>query len=167
MFTQGTFDYMAVEVHSEDYLFIPDQKIKAHDPIPQRPFRYNPLHDIESTWWVAVRTLLGNRPKEDKSDSSQQKNAVKKLFPGSSSRAIMRLQVLRSSHTFLSYLKNIPPDFDPLWRLLEEQRFNLREAYEKAEQQYPLHSESFGIHDSIHPLFEKMSNGESYTLSPL
>ncbi|KAJ3558268.1 hypothetical protein NM688_g1020 [Phlebia brevispora] len=76
----GTPDYIAAEVAEQDYNFtlfpggcIPPAVLKtypekceaAKDKMPARgesrkrfPFRYNPLHDLESLWWTAVYFLV-------------------------------------------------------------------------------------------------------------
>ncbi|KIP06495.1 hypothetical protein PHLGIDRAFT_118886 [Phlebiopsis gigantea 11061_1 CR5-6] len=83
----GTQDFMAVEVHAQDYKFLPESMIIDQDPfgpadpaiqglaegiIPRRVrvvipppeldeelvFTYNPLHDLESIWWVMAFFLI-------------------------------------------------------------------------------------------------------------
>ncbi|KIM22535.1 hypothetical protein M408DRAFT_28662, partial [Serendipita vermifera MAFF 305830] len=45
----GTFEFMACEVDARDFLFLPDT---SDDTVV--PWFHNPIHDIESIWWIAV-----------------------------------------------------------------------------------------------------------------
>jgi hypothetical protein len=40
-----------------NYWFIPSD-FSQEDPMPPRPFRFNPLHDLESTMWIGVWAVL-------------------------------------------------------------------------------------------------------------
>jgi len=61
---QGTFDFMSVEVELQHYSFIPKLaeialfKPKVASRLPALTFYYNPLHDLESLWWIAVWIIL-------------------------------------------------------------------------------------------------------------
>ncbi len=79
--SQGTTNFVAAEVQSQAYEFRPRDPIRflpfldtsgiashvretsvdsnicseiAHRGTVLSPFRYNPLHDLESLWWIAV-----------------------------------------------------------------------------------------------------------------
>lgn len=50
---------MAVEVHIQQYIFRPPQLPSITIDIPVQNFwRFNPLHDLESIWWIALWSLL-------------------------------------------------------------------------------------------------------------
>ncbi|KAK2467321.1 hypothetical protein APHAL10511_000556 [Amanita phalloides] len=67
----GTPHFMATELYEGQYLF------KAEEDKPPTPevgvntqnsklsFRYNPIHDLESVWWLAVWTLFNHAPKSE------------------------------------------------------------------------------------------------------
>ncbi|KIK15568.1 hypothetical protein PISMIDRAFT_114971 [Pisolithus microcarpus 441] len=55
-----------------DELFIP---VKC-------PFKFNPLHDMESLWWIATWTLYYHVDQEGSWRSSEQITQFHKLFPG-------------------------------------------------------------------------------------
>src|ERR1700722_14511554 len=85
---QGTLDFMAVEVDNNKYLFRPD----VFDPdlfeqdllLPKAPrFHYNPLHDLESIWWVGVRTIFtcGVDGVDDPLALEKQERNASLLFP--------------------------------------------------------------------------------------
>jgi hypothetical protein len=69
---QGTKQYMAVEVLSLEYLFQPD----CLDPY-DLGWSHNPLHDVESTWWITV-WILYNLTEIEFSDEDKSHRA--KLF---------------------------------------------------------------------------------------
>ncbi|QRV81540.1 kinase domain protein [Ceratobasidium sp. AG-Ba] len=46
----GTYEFIAIEVTQSSYVHVPDEGCKFATP----PFRQNPLHDLESVWWICV-----------------------------------------------------------------------------------------------------------------
>ncbi|KAI6140067.1 hypothetical protein EDD17DRAFT_1499893 [Pisolithus thermaeus] len=56
----GTLDFMACEVEAQKYLFQP-HGLLPYDDDDSTPFRFNPLHDMESVWWIATWTLSPRR----------------------------------------------------------------------------------------------------------
>ncbi|KAJ7177990.1 hypothetical protein C8R46DRAFT_834015, partial [Mycena filopes] len=56
----GTADYTSGEAAARSYCFIPTAYDEEGQPLPVRPppFRFNPLHDLESTFWIGVWTIL-------------------------------------------------------------------------------------------------------------
>ncbi|KAI6111282.1 hypothetical protein F5141DRAFT_1113645 [Pisolithus sp. B1] len=75
----GTLDFMACEVKAQKYLFQPHGLLPYNDD--STPFRFNPLHDMESVWWIATWTLYHHVNQEAGQPSTQQINAFHKLFP--------------------------------------------------------------------------------------
>ena len=82
---------MSIEAIKHDYDFLPvdepyddepsldsddepsneiDAKLAAPKPLTRAPFRYNPLHDLESLWWVLVYLLL-NRSTDIQGDTAE------------------------------------------------------------------------------------------------
>jgi hypothetical protein len=67
----GTPGFMSVEVRSLHYRFLPRPGlVDLHDftnlefestDFLQCPFHFNPLHDLESIWWVGVWLIFRNR----------------------------------------------------------------------------------------------------------
>ncbi|KAJ6511304.1 hypothetical protein C8R47DRAFT_729914 [Mycena vitilis] len=76
----GTVDYASGEAAAQRYCFVPD----TDDVRPPRPpFRFNPLHDLESTYWIGLWTILYHRRE------SQSINALyNEYFPEHSGGAI-------------------------------------------------------------------------------
>ena len=79
MIIQGTSYFVAVEVTSQAYLFRPPPprmqgaEYEKGPPYP-RPKHYkffrNPLHDLESLWWIAVYFIVNKMVDQDSLDSN-------------------------------------------------------------------------------------------------
>ncbi|KAI5994025.1 hypothetical protein EDD15DRAFT_2367147 [Pisolithus albus] len=80
----GTLGFMACEVEAQDYLYKCFQKIDKDslDKWLQVPFRFNPLHDVESIWWIATWILYYHVDQEGDQPSPDQTEYFHKLFPG-------------------------------------------------------------------------------------
>ncbi|KAJ6511306.1 hypothetical protein C8R47DRAFT_729886 [Mycena vitilis] len=76
----GTADYTAGEAAGGMYCFIPF--VDLNPPLPP-PFRFNPLHDLESTFWIGLWVILYHRR-----DDRAMKTVYDKYFPESSRGAI-------------------------------------------------------------------------------
>ncbi|KAI5993476.1 hypothetical protein EDD15DRAFT_895160 [Pisolithus albus] len=77
----GTLEFMANEVEAQKYLFAP---IRVKAPGEDRnwcPFKFNPLHDMESLWWTATWTLYYHVDQEGSQPSSEQITQLHELFP--------------------------------------------------------------------------------------
>jgi hypothetical protein len=82
---------MSVEIESLSYHYLPliAQTLNVSDLEPEEPdlpFRYNPLHDVESIWWVGVWLLFCHRDtatmaEASLEDAQAQLLHVQKLFP--------------------------------------------------------------------------------------
>ncbi|KAI6016911.1 hypothetical protein BKA83DRAFT_4329497 [Pisolithus microcarpus] len=93
----GTLDFMACEVKAQKYLFGPF-RVEALDEDRNLPFKFNPLHDMESLWWIATWTLFYHVDQEGGRPSSQQVANFYELFPG-------RLDSASRTNAFLTALK--------------------------------------------------------------
>ncbi|KAI6026781.1 hypothetical protein BKA83DRAFT_4050481 [Pisolithus microcarpus] len=49
----GTLDFMACEVGAQGYLFEP-HICRPFGYEHECPFRFHPIHDVESVWWTAT-----------------------------------------------------------------------------------------------------------------
>ncbi|KAJ7625021.1 hypothetical protein DFH06DRAFT_745973 [Mycena polygramma] len=56
----GTADYASGEAAAGMYCFVPRPE-DIYRPPPRPPFRFNPLHDLESTFWIGLWVLLYHR----------------------------------------------------------------------------------------------------------
>ncbi|KAJ3732552.1 hypothetical protein DFJ43DRAFT_1154265 [Lentinula guzmanii] len=70
----GTYNFMASEVIAGCYLFDPEldsdllddpTQLLVTDHISAPPFAFNPLHDMESIWWILIYLLYFNDDKQN------------------------------------------------------------------------------------------------------
>ncbi|KAJ3983355.1 hypothetical protein F5890DRAFT_1523694 [Lentinula detonsa] len=70
----GTYNFMASEVIAGCYLFDPEldsdllndpTQLLVADHISAPPFAFNPLHDMESIWWILIYLLYFNDDKQN------------------------------------------------------------------------------------------------------
>ncbi|KAJ3795390.1 hypothetical protein GGU11DRAFT_747092 [Lentinula aff. detonsa] len=151
----GTPFFMAAETLVHGYLFTPGNrklKDKSHKQIdfdlvkksvsktrvavPIIPFAHNPLHDLESVWWIIVYVLFFN------DDDSQSSNDP------------MRRQTTMHmvAWTYLS------PSFGPALEILTELAGVLTTAYTHSEKKYPagIDDQYFMVHnDFLDPLLSE------------
>ncbi|KAI5993565.1 hypothetical protein EDD15DRAFT_905565 [Pisolithus albus] len=78
----GTVDFMACEVEAQNYLFQLLGGSRPRRKVFRCPFRFNPLHDMESLWWTATWTLYYHIDQEGGRPSSEQIAQFHELFPG-------------------------------------------------------------------------------------
>ncbi len=113
---------MAWEVQRLAYRFGGNSRRAIYD------FRYNPMHDLESIWWIAIWTLLRNTP-EDVIHSDAQKVMYQDVF-----KSKMRGLVLRDNATFQELRETLPPEFnsDKIIDPLNAMRSKLVQGYAEA-----------------------------------
>ncbi|KAJ7135384.1 hypothetical protein C8R43DRAFT_1020812, partial [Mycena crocata] len=89
----GTAAYTSGEAAARTYGFIPDtgEIIGPHPP----PFRFNPLHDLESTMWIGFWTLLYHRR-----DDRTMKAIHDKYFPPEFTSVTVNDRMVAMSHGF-------------------------------------------------------------------
>ncbi|KAI6000104.1 hypothetical protein EDD15DRAFT_2488303 [Pisolithus albus] len=99
------------------------------DPV-KCPFRFNPLHDMESLWWISTWALYYHVDQQGGWPSSGQITESYKLFPG---RLKARL------HAFLAPLdyEVLPASFQSAGRLVEYMRREIKRAYTASEEELP------------------------------
>lgn len=132
------------------------REIQGAEHVDRFLFRYNPLHDLESLWWVAVYFLVTRdvtrigqeqpveRPVDD--INAQREWAYKLFWVGD-----RRLPVIRSGYFFLNaVMPCLCPSLRPLARDLETARQYLVGAYANAEKDDDV---KFDIASGIHHQF--------------
>ncbi|KAJ3743586.1 hypothetical protein DFH05DRAFT_1525854 [Lentinula detonsa] len=136
----GTLDFMASEVISQswDYLPIPPED-DDEDDIQPAPFAYNPLHDLESCWWLLVYILFHNEDASnvlsDPNCISQRQNLINSLFtrrPDTTwrSKFMRNYKAISIKHTGLS------PSLAPAVRTISLMANRLIRAFAMAEEPY-------------------------------
>ncbi|KAI6000170.1 hypothetical protein F5J12DRAFT_846418 [Pisolithus orientalis] len=81
-----TVNFMACEVEGQTYLFKPPG---FFDKVYSPPFRFNPLHNMESLWWIQTWILYYHVGQPHSQQSSKQEDYSKNLFPGQLKVAMM------------------------------------------------------------------------------
>ncbi|KAG9221896.1 hypothetical protein CCMSSC00406_0005721 [Pleurotus cornucopiae] len=127
---QGTLQFMACKVSTSYYLIspalldqclavlpdtldIPDtsdtnlHSTEVYDDIDETPtFLHNPIHDLESVWWLLIWTLLRFHPKSTAPLAPLHHNTLRdqlgvflSLFPGTQAQHMSTLQSINLKHT--------------------------------------------------------------------
>jgi hypothetical protein len=169
---QGTLDFMSVEIESLEYRYRPALPPKVSDdpramvkPSLSPPFRYNPLHDVESIWWVGVWFLFCHRDKittsnADLVDAQTQLDHVQKLFPRVLNSS-GRLSKFQSQGAFFSGISVLPDSFCKPAELLEWGRQKLLERFYEAEAGPDINQTAFGGIDELFIRLFTMATGDS------
>ncbi|KAI9462725.1 hypothetical protein HD554DRAFT_1444130 [Boletus coccyginus] len=130
----GTMQFMAIEVESQAFLFVPDD-LNVPLKLEDLTFRVNFLHDLESLWWAAMWVLLYNTD-EDQPAGETQLDWFNEAFPPSIMSASRHLFFTLSRHPVAAYrsLSNTYRDqSEPVIRLAR----SLRDHYKEAEKSSP------------------------------
>jgi hypothetical protein len=148
---------MAIEIDSYKYLFRPEPEddIKPFDDMPKSnalaPVRYNPLHDLESIWWIGVRTIFtcGVEGMDNPLALEKQKRNASLLFP----RALgvtSRLLAMMQPNDFADKASTIFTPFHTFAIALESCRRLLVNRYKQAERGPNTDETAFlGVHDDL------------------
>ncbi|KAI5984940.1 hypothetical protein EDD15DRAFT_2374621 [Pisolithus albus] len=141
----GTLEFMACEVESQNYLFERPTDELELDPV-EYSFKFNPLHDMESLWWIATWTLYFHVDQKGGRPSSGQITQFQKLFPG-------RFQSTLRRDAFSKALKCkvLPASFHRAGFQVEYMRQRIRRAYAASEEKLPPDYENPLEH--LHSLF--------------
>jgi hypothetical protein len=115
------------------------------------PFKFNCIHDLESTWWIALWVLFHHTPRDDKEDRSAQIARATRLFPptGSSNDRITAfvLGILE--------FEVLHPAFQRLAEYLITARRLLVERYQKAEKESSIDATAFvGLHEKLRAIWQ-------------
>ena len=120
-------------------------------------FRYNPLHDMESLWWIAVYLVINREVDvEDTSDEVaarliQQKRFAAQLFH----RKDERYLAITSNNFFLRHLPQLHPSLSTVGSMLFETLVLLCDAYLEAEKSdVPDCRAADDLHEEFHRCFQ-------------
>ena len=172
---------MAVEVDLQDYEFIPprplaevlaevdafNEELALHpfDMPPERKvhpnFLHNPIHDLESLWWIAVYFVLQNEAVRGKLalpahfnapwDSDLQLDYAKKLFSDTSERRL----VMKGNGRFMERVRQVVhPSMRGFAHSLEALRRELARAYCEVEKNVDARDYSYAA--TLYAGFEKV-----------
>ncbi|KAI6017109.1 hypothetical protein EDC04DRAFT_2902739 [Pisolithus marmoratus] len=125
----GMLGFVACEVEAQIYLF------KGYRPKPKgqawKPsFRFNPLHDVESIWWIATWVLYYHVDQDGSQPTTDQSTWFNKFFPG-------RPDSLSRMGAFLDHVdcEVLPTSFHPAAHEAEEMHQELKMAYFNSEKE--------------------------------
>lgn len=112
------------------------KKMKASEE-SSIPFRYNPLHDIESLWWLALFLLLAGTIVDVSADSpgitdsqdAAQQRLSEKLFCDPK----FRMSTFINDRGLRPYLSTLHPRVAEISAQLKEMRSDLTQAFRQAE----------------------------------
>ena len=125
---------MSTEIDEHSYLYIQKRHNRGGNKVP---FMHNPLHDLESIFWLSLYLLLAGQLKRIKGNpvvlTAEQQEAQHKLSGKIFGNSGFRDRVMYSSILTVS-LKNIHPSLCDVVELLADLRYYLHEAFVKAEQ---------------------------------
>ena len=143
---------MAVEVAEGRY------KLRTRNTLGQDSvFHPNPIHDLESMWWLLIWFLFSHIPESserlyDTEAVSQQSAARKTLFFDRQERMLC----LMTQTLFYEYGRKLDPLLGPLVDGADEILATLRDMYTKAEKSLPVPASAFyGVHEIMMASMEK------------
>ncbi|KAJ3825720.1 hypothetical protein F5880DRAFT_1550310 [Lentinula raphanica] len=182
----GTPFFMAGETMSNDYLYVPtaeappDQDMVSFTPQqeavtpapvvsePDLPFSYNPLHDLESIWWILVYVIVfkdveDERLRSPKPDSRQ--TMMNELFHGQIDESGRQKFLRTMTRGRIDTVQCLSSSFDPVLKLLVPLASRLVAAYTSSEKTHPdkIDDKYFAIHGT----FTKHMGGNVKSLSSI
>lgn len=127
---------------------------KSKEPPPV--LRYNTLHDLESTWWIAVWMLLFKHPSTNPFPPRHTK-VEESFFPSERYSSGHRERILAFDGYFVTKLQYLPENLQFLRGLLEKGRTILVGHYTEAEKKGPVViNEWWRVHEYMGGIFEEV-----------
>ncbi|PSR88600.1 hypothetical protein PHLCEN_2v5127 [Hermanssonia centrifuga] len=125
---------------------------------PSKPFAYNPLHDLESLWWVAVYFVINkgivhcdDEESEDfQSRSADQRTFARQLFYDQHTRH----NVMVINSYFSTKLSCLDPSLLRIGEILEDTRSALVDAYCRVESMKELEKIDITIVEDVHSIIQ-------------
>lgn len=115
------------------------------------PFTYNPLHDLESLWWIGIHFLVNKlpavtpeHPHDDERVSEQRILASELFWTGRNRRT-----ALEHPSYLMEQLEHLHPSVRPFWRILDDARRHLLAGYWRAEKAGQ--TMNFDVANGVHP----------------
>ncbi|KAJ3718721.1 hypothetical protein C8R42DRAFT_125725 [Lentinula raphanica] len=165
----GTPFFMAAETMSLDYIytfpegvpekrevsFTPQRRAVTPAPVisePELAFSYNPLHDLESIWWILVYVLFNNIESARSPDPDSRQTMMNELFHGRL-ESTWRQRFLRTM--MRGHIDTVQecfhPSLAPLLELLVPLASILNSAYIYSEKTHPdkIDDRYFEIHGTF------------------
>ncbi|KAJ4477465.1 hypothetical protein J3R30DRAFT_3486197 [Lentinula aciculospora] len=157
----GTFNFMASEVIAGHYLFPPASTLESVDDLTHflmtnsdvlPPFTFNPLHDMESVWWILVYLLYFNDDKQNVADAelaTARTQQALKLF-AHDGQILNRDMFLKNFRQLTVEGTCLSPSFKLIINIVRAFAAKLYSAYCKSEAKISVIDEgAFQIHEII------------------
>ncbi|KAJ3784824.1 hypothetical protein GGU10DRAFT_15723 [Lentinula aff. detonsa] len=136
----GTFNFMASEVIAGCYLLEPaldldffkdPTKLLATDVFDTPPFAFNPLHDLESIWWILIYLLYFNDDKQNLADAelADARTAKAQLLFNQEGQTLDRKQFLQAHRKLTVEKTRLPPSFQSVIAIARAFAARLHTAY--------------------------------------
>src|ERR1700683_3560536 len=129
---------MPIEVENQRYLFLPTRLRDPSDPedndwsglVGSDGFRYNSLHDIESTWCVGVWIITCNQiemdnPSESVAGQVENQKRVAQRYFSQTTQSTNRSSLLSTNATLGRLIQNLPKPFTTCGTMLDRARSHL------------------------------------------
>jgi hypothetical protein len=123
---------MAWEISKGSYCFFGNDSNDSFDDMePDYPFQHNPIHDLESLWWIAIWTLTWNSP------SGSPRNGDQNIWHWNIFHGMIdRFSLLSRHASFVKFVKALPLPFRKVGPQVASLRSSLVHSYETAEIPY-------------------------------
>ncbi|KAJ6612788.1 hypothetical protein B0H10DRAFT_279558 [Mycena sp. CBHHK59/15] len=157
----GNEDFIPLEVSAGDYILTPRKYFdeatgrmsELLTPRPAHAFRFNPLHDIESTFWIYFRTLVRYSSDEEPLLPTQA-DIFRLVFQGAL-KVANRLPTMRRAHKLEQ--SHFPRAFSNAVEILKKVTILLVDKYEEVDFYLATHPiEDPGNFKGIHEVFIKL-----------
>jgi len=150
---KGTRQYEPIEVNRQRYLFRDPE-----DDSPRPDFKFNCIHDLESTWWIALWVLFHHTSLDDQEDRSAQIIHATKLFP-SVGPSLDRVDVFLQGDTVRDIAPSLNLTFQTAAKRLIDARKLLVRRYRMAEEGPSINTDAFeGLHQKLEAIWQMCRN---------
>jgi len=147
--------FESIEVSNQTYLFR-DRKGKGYPP----GFRFNTIHDLESTWWIAFWVLCHHVPQDDNGERNEQLNDATELFPPTGTSSKRLVAFVHGGLT--STIVLLPPVFQENAQWLINARDLLVDRYTTAERGSQIDETAFdNLHEELAQIWAQAKEASS------
>ncbi|KAF5390001.1 hypothetical protein D9757_003900 [Collybiopsis confluens] len=153
--SQGTSEFMAYEAALQrvHYIDVRAALGKGHGFPKKAAFAHNPLHDLESVWWLLVYILLNRDDKGQAALDSEVRNSKADALFKTGPDSVSREAFMKDPETIDCETTGVASSFAPALQVAQSLALQLFVAYLDAEAQYTqIDLEKCMIHDQFRPL---------------
>ena len=126
------------------------REVSGSRHVDKAVFVYNPLHDLESLWWILVYVLFFNEDEEHPCPDSQARQAQMNVLFSGEMDTTARKPFFENCDELPHALAYLASTFAAALEILREIAQFITSAYFEAERSYPnINTEYFSIHTSV------------------